>query len=139
MVTRKKPSLEWNEQNKNIVICLITKHLTTDLLPKKFLKKNESNPMYGHCHTASGCFYKIFGSKNVHMYRGLDKIGLYHWWIQDKDGVIIDITESQYPRTEVEKIYRTGEKKPMLGFDYRKRVDELLNRVITDLGIQDEN
>lgn len=130
---RISPLLEWNETNKNRVINSIISKLTPDLLPKKFRKENESNPMYGHCHTSSGCFYKIFGSKHVHMYRGLDKFGIYHWWIQDRQGNIVDVTESQYSKDEVRRIHSIGEKKSMLGFDYRKRVEELFNRVIDDL------
>lgn len=133
MGIRKSPLLDWNEENKNKVILSIVKNLTPDLLPKKFRKKNETNSMFGHCHTASGCFYKIFSCKHVHMYRGQDKFGIYHWWIQDRDGNVIDITESQYPKNELKRLYRIGEKKPMLGFDYRKRVQQLLDRVLTNL------
>lgn len=136
MVTKKQPLLEWNEQNKNIVICSIIKHLTTDLLPKKFRKENESNPMYGHCHNASGCFYKIFSSYHVHMYRALDKFGIYHWWIQDNDENVIDITESQYSTTEVNRLHKIGERNSLLGFEYKKRVETLFNRVVEDLGIK---
>lgn len=136
MVTRRKPPLlECNERNKNKVIRSIVKNLTPDLLPKKFRKENESNPMFGHCHNASGCFYKIFSSYHVHLYRTLDDNQIYHWWIQDNDGNIIDITESQYPKAKVEKYHKRGMKASLLGYEYKKRVEILFNRVIENLGI----
>ena len=136
MVTRKLPILEWNEENKNKVILSIIKNLSPDLLPKKFRQKNETNPMFGHCHTTSGCFYKIFSSYHVHLYRTLDNNQIYHWWVQDNNGNIIDITESQYSKSEVVRYHQRGEKSNLLGFEYKKRVEILFNRVITDLGIQ---
>ena len=132
---KKQPLLEWNEQNKNIVICSIIKHLTPDLLPKKFRKENESNPMYGHCHNASGCLYTIFRSKNLHMYRALDKFGIYHWWVQDKNGNVIDVTANQYDDDYVTKLYLQGEKGSILGFNYKERVKTLTERVLNDIGL----
>jgi hypothetical protein len=132
----KEPLLDWNEFNLIIVIKSIKRNLSPDLLPKKFRKENESNPMYGHCHNASGCLYTIFRSKNLHMYRALDKFGIYHWWVQDNDDNIIDITESQYSLSEINRLHKIGKKSSILGFDYKKRVETLFNRVIEDLGIK---
>lgn len=93
-----------------------------------------NNGKYGHCHTASGVLYKIFGSKNVKMYRNLDDEGLYHWWVQDNTGKIIDPTAEQYTLLGKKPPYEGGIKKSMLGFDYRKRVDVLFRRVLNDIG-----
>ena len=60
--------LEYNEQNLQTVCEIIKRNLTPDLLPKKWIIKNESNPAFGHCHNASGCLYKIFGSKQLSLY-----------------------------------------------------------------------
>lgn len=103
--------------------------MTSDLLPKKWVERNKSNPTFGHCHTAAGVLYLTFGSKNVKMYRGLDDEGIYHWWVQDKDGTIIDLTSDQYYSTGRKPPYDKGEKAGMLGFDYRKRVNTLFERV----------
>jgi len=103
-------------------------NLTPDLLPKKWITRNTSNPTFGHCHTVSGVLYKLFGSKQVKMYRGFDG-EIYHWWVQDIDGNIIDLTADQYYSVGKQPPYDVGEKAGMLGFDYRKRVDILFERV----------
>jgi hypothetical protein len=94
-----------------------------------------SNGTYGHCHTAAGVIYKIFGPKNVHMYRALDDEGLYHWWTVDKSGKIIDPTSEQYTLLGKIPPYDKGQKAALLGFDYKKRVFTLLDRVKSDLNL----
>jgi hypothetical protein len=121
--------LEFNEENLKKVSKLIKDNLTPDLLPKKWVGRNSTNPTFGHCHNAAGCLYKIFGVKNLKMYRGLDDEGIYHWWAQDKEGNIIDLTSEQYTTTGRTPPYDKGEKAGMLGFDYRKRVETLFERV----------
>jgi hypothetical protein len=128
--------MEYNEENLNKVIGLIRNNLTIDLLPKKMKDRNingGSNGTYGHCHTAAGVIYKIFGPKNVHMHRGLDDENLYHWWIVDKNGNIIDPTSEQYTLLGKVPPYDKGEKAGLLGFDYKKRVLALLERIKKDL------
>lgn len=128
--------MEYNEDNLNKVIASIRNNLTIDLLPKKMVERNikgGSNGSFGHCHTASGVLYKIFGPKNLHMYRALDDEGIYHWWVVDKNGKIIDPTSEQYTLLGRQPPYDKGEKAGMLGFDYKKRVLSLLERVFNDL------
>jgi hypothetical protein len=124
--------MDYNTENLEKVSKVITDNLTQDLLPKKWLKRNDSNPTFGHCHTVAGVLYKIFGSKQVKMYRGFDG-EIYHWWVQDAKGNIIDLTSEQYTSLGKTPPYDVGEKAGMLGFDYRKRVDILLERVSSKL------
>jgi len=91
-----------------------------------------NNPMFGHCHNAAGCLYKIFGVKALHMYRGLDDEGIWHWWVIDWDNVIIDLTSEQYTSVGRVPPYAEGSKSSMLGFDYRKRVMRLYDRVANE-------
>lgn len=126
-------NMEYNEDNLNRVSEVIKRHLTTDLIPRKWSQLNYGNPMFGHCHTASGCLYKIFGSENVNMYRGLDEEGIWHWWVQDKSGRIIDLTADQYFSKNKTPPYHVGEKAGILGFEYKKRVNKLYKRVTTEL------
>ncbi len=112
---------------------IITKHLTPDLLPKKWVERNSMNPMFGHCHTASACLQKLFGSQNIKLYRALDDEGIWHWWAVTKEKEIIDITADQYYSQQRTPPYGTGEKASMLGFDYRKRVLKLLDIVSKEL------
>ena len=124
---------EYNRLLLNKACDIITKHLTPDLLPKKWVERNSTNPMFGHCHTASACLQKLFGSKNIKLYRGLDDEGIWHWWAVTKDGERIDITADQYHSTGRTPPYNKGEKASMLGFDYRKRVFKLLDIVSNKL------
>lgn len=130
--------MNYTEENLNRVIESIRCNLTIDLLPKKMQERNisgGSNGTYGHCHTAAGVIYKIFGPKNVHMHRALDDENLYHWWIVDKNGKIIDPTSEQYTILGRIAPYDKGEKAGLLGFDYKKRVLTLLDRVKNDLNL----
>jgi hypothetical protein len=127
--------MEYNELNRQKVGELIRKNLTPDLLPKKWLQRNSTNPMFGHCHNASGCLQKVFGAANIKLYRALDDEGIYHWWAVDKDNNLIDLTVEQY--TSTGRLppweYTKGEKASILGFEYRKRVQRLYERVTDEL------
>ena len=124
--------IEYNEENLKIVIETIKRNLTTDLLPKKWISKNKNNPMFGHCYNVVGCLHKIFGSKNVKMYRGFDG-EIYHWWLLDKNGQTIDPTSEQY--TTIGKVppYDKAEKYGTLGPYYREKVNKLYDKVTTEL------
>ena len=129
------PLLEYNSKNLKRVSRAIVRNLTPDLLPKKYIAINETNKAFGHCHTAAGCLYRIFGSQQLHMYRSLDNNNIWHWWVQDRQGTIVDLTASQYPETTVRRLYKRGEKSGMLGFKYRENVKIALERVCRDLKI----
>ena len=123
--------IEYNETNLNKAIQIIKDNLTPDLLPKKWIKRNSTNPMFGHCHTASATLQKMFGTKNLKLYRALDDEDIWHWWCVDKDGKLIDITESQYTVDGRTPPHDKGVKSSMLGFGYRKRVLKLLDKSLS--------
>jgi hypothetical protein len=125
--------LEYTPENLNLVSGIILKHLTPDLLPKKWIDINKTNPMFGHCHTSSACLQKVFGTKNIKLYRALDQWDVWHWWCVDKDGTLIDLTVDQYLSLNREPPHAQGTKASMLGFEYRKRVLRLLELVTYDL------
>ena len=125
--------LEYTPDNLKLVSELILNNLTPDLLPKKWVRRNESNPMFGHCHTASGCLQKIFGTKVIKLYRAIDDEGIYHWWAVDKDGHLIDLTSDQYYSTGRKPPHENGVKSGMLGFGYRDKVLTLLDKVLKQL------
>jgi len=125
--------MDYNEKNLKLVIGVIKRNLTPDLLPKKWIERNNTNPMFGHCHTSSACLQKIFGSKNIKLWRGLDDEGIWHWWAVDLNGKLIDITADQYTSQGRKPPYDVGEKSSMLGFDYRTRVLTLLDKVTKEL------
>ena len=121
--------LEYNEINLNMVTKVIVNNLTPDLLPKKWIERNKNNPMFGHCHTSSACLQKIFGTKQLKLNRALDDEGIWHWWCVDNNQNIIVITGNQYYSENRTPPYKDGQKASMLGFEYRKRVTKLMNRV----------
>jgi hypothetical protein len=124
--------INYNKNNLKIITKLIKKNLTPDLLPKKYIEKNKNNSMFGHCHTATGCLYKIFGSENVKIYRGFDG-EIYHWWNKDKNEKIIDITAKQYNKKIISKIYEKGEKCGLLPYKYyRDRVELVYKKVLVE-------
>jgi len=144
MGSKNKPLIDFSKSNIKLVTKSILKNLSPDLLPKKWYSLNKSNSTFGHCHTASGVFYSIFASENVHMYRAFDDSSklvdesIYHWFILNRHtDEIIDITASQYsshPKL-LENLYKNKEKAGLLGFNYKKRVHVLLDRVKKDLKI----
>jgi len=123
----------YNDANMKLACASIVKHLTPDLLPKKWVERNASSPMFGHCHTASACLQKLFGSENIKLYRALDDEGIWHWWAVTSEGNKIDLTADQYYSQGRTPPYEKGKKMSMLGFDYRKRVHKLLDSVKADL------
>ena len=125
--------LDYTPDNLKLVSGVILDNLTPDLLPKKWIKRNESNPMFGHCHTASACLQKIFGTKVIKLYRALDDEGIYHWWAVDKEGHLIDLTVDQYYSTGRKPPHESGTKSGMLGFGYRVKVLTLLDKVLKQL------
>ena len=124
---------EYNENNLKLACDLIVKNLTPDLLPKKWVERNKTNPMFGHCHTASACLQRLFGTANIKLYRGLDEEGIWHWWAITKEGKKIDLTADQYYSTGRKPPHERGVKSGMLGFGYRVKVLTLLNKVLKQL------
>ena len=125
----------YNKENLKLVSDTIIRNLTPDLLPKKWVERNASNPMFGHCHTASGCLQKVFGTKTIKLYRALDDEGIWHWWVVDVNGQLIDLTADQYYSQGRNPPYNDGQKASILGFDYRKRVLRLLDKVSKELSL----
>ena len=125
--------MDYNEENLKLVSGLIVKNLTPDLIPKKWRQRNSINPMFGHCHTASACLQKIFTTKELKLYRAQDWCDIWHWWVVDTDGKIIDLTSDQYYSMDKFPPYESGQKASMLGFAYRTRVLKLVERVKKEL------
>jgi len=126
----KEEKMKYNKTNLKLVSELIRQNLTPDLLPKKWVGRNATNPTFGHCHTSSACLQKIFGTKELKLFRALDDEGIWHWWCVDKEGEVIDLTAEQYTSQGRLPPYEDGTKATMLGFDYRKRTLALYERVV---------
>lgn len=125
--------IEYNKNNLEMVSKVITDNLTSDLLPKKWIERNKNNPMFGHCHTASACLQRIFGTKVLKLNRAVDDEGIWHWWCVDTDGYIIDLTQDQYLSENRKPPHTDGKRASMLGFGYRTKVLTLMDKVLIDL------
>ena len=123
----------YNEENLGKVSKAILNNLTPDLIPVKWRQRNSINPMFGHCHTASACLQKVFGTKELKLYRAQDWAEIWHWCAVDNSGKIVDLTADQYYSMGKEPPYDDGQKASMLGFSYRTRTLELLERVKKEL------
>ena len=84
-------TIEYNKDNLSTVVGLIKANLTQDLLIKKYRARNLTNPMFGHCHTASACLQRVFGTKVLKLNRAQDDEGIWHWWCVDINNNLISL------------------------------------------------
>ena len=68
-----------------------------DIFSKDTRFQNVNNPTGGWCWFASGTLHRFF-YKDFDLYKSVCKINpdTFHWWLQDKLGNVIDLTEEQY-------------------------------------------
>jgi hypothetical protein len=137
--------MKFTKSNLALVSKTIKKHLTPDLLPKKYRKQNEISPTFGHCHHANGLLWRIFQQdldlfhvEDIHLTNKYGRGSFWHWFCKRKDtGVVIDLTSEQYDdygQNYLDNLYSQGIKKnATLGFDYKKRLLKLQELVQADL------
>ena len=71
----------FNELNMCLVMGLIQKNLTSDLLKrKKLMYKGDPSKYYGHCYHASQALYYLMETKKLVPMSGEDYRGEKHWW-----------------------------------------------------------
>ena len=73
--------ISYDKDNLDKVSEVILENLTPDLVDKKLRERNSIQPLFGHCYVASATLYKIFGSKNIHLWHGKDDEDIWHWWL----------------------------------------------------------
>ena len=129
----------YSEANMGLVVGLIRRNLTPDLLTPKYCEENKSNPTYGHCyHSTQALFYLMDTDLLVPM-RGLDYREDYHWWLQDGEK-IYDITAEQYYSVGKLPPYHNGKKSKWYGWGQRphQRSLDLIIRVLGKDNVTDE-
>ena len=137
--------MKFTKSNLALVSKTIKKHLTPDLLPKKYRKQNEISPTFGHCHHANGLLWRIFKQdldlyqvEDLHLTNKYGRGSFWHWYCKRKDNdIVIDLTSEQYDdygQNYLDDLYSQGIKKnATLGFDYKKRLLKLQELVQADL------
>ena len=92
-----------------------------------------SNPYEGNCYVASRTLKKFFGRGVLMLYRTMDCNKQYHWWVETKDGRVIDLTAQQYelkglPVPSRSEAYKFREKQSYMKYaSYKRRSQELMD------------
>lgn len=122
----------FNENNMVLVMGLIYKNLTPDLLSTKYREENKNNPAYGHCYHSTQALYYLMDTDKLIPFCGKDYRNDHHWWLQDGKK-IYDITAAQY--FSVGKIPPYDKGKPSKWYGYRQRPHQRsLNLMVRVLG-----
>ena len=141
-----KQMLQYTQDNLQKVISAVKKHLTPDLINKEYRQRNRELPEFGQCLNASGAVHYFFRD-NFHLYSAEDtknfqRFGrgkFYHWWLVNKETEdIVDLTAEQYKddRQNLKHLYDIGERRSGTpGFNYRKRLNLLIDRVRKELNM----
>ncbi len=131
------------------IILLINKikaNLTPDLLKKEYRDSNKNNPMFGHCYVATETLFHmlydvnksddnffVFNGVNDNEFKphyGKDDNNITHWWLQNSEGKILDITSEQYTSFNKVPPYKNGRKGYFLTKYPSKRAKKLIERIL---------
>lgn len=121
----------YSEYNMCLVMGLIKKNLSSDLLSPKYRLENLSNPLYGHCYHSTQALYYLMNTDRLIPMSGKDYRDDYHWWLQD-DHKIYDLTAEQYYSIGKLPPYHNGKKSKWYGWGQRphQRSLDLIVRVL---------
>jgi hypothetical protein len=130
---------EYSEYNMCLVMGLIKRQLTPDLLTPKYRAENLSNPTYGHCYHSTQALYYLMDTDKLIPMSGIDYRGDYHWWLQDGERVY-DLTADQYYTVGKLPPYHNGKKSIWYGWGKRphQRSLDLIVRVLGNVNVTDE-
>ena len=134
---------EYTENNMCLVMGLIEKNLTPDLLKgrKKLMYPNDvlTNKMYGHCYHASQALYYLMDTDKLVAMSAEDYRGEKHWWLQNGKR-IYDVTEGQYYSVHKFPPHEQGKKSKWYGWKQRPQQIslDLMVRVLGKRLVSDE-
>jgi len=129
----------FNELNMSLVMGLIQRNLTPDLLKhKKLMYKGDSNKYYGHCYHSTQALYYLIDTDDLVPMSGEDYRGEKHWWLQHGDN-IYDCTAEQYLDKGKIPPYHGGKKSKWYGWKQRPQQIslDLMVRVLGYDNVQD--
>jgi hypothetical protein len=111
----------------------ITSCLHPKLLKPEYRKTNAGNPMYGHCYVATEALYCLMKEfqliETFKPFQAKDSNNISHWWLQNIDGKIIDITAAQYTSVGKTPPYVNGKSRPFMFPSPSKRARNVMNCV----------
>lgn len=108
------------------VMRTIQDNLTEDLLKPEY--RGHQNKFYGHCYVASEALYHLTGKTLKPMY-AKDHKGITHWWLEDNEHYIFDVTSRQYTDEGLTPPYSKGKRAGFLTKLPSKRAQTLINRI----------
>ena len=110
---------------------LIQSHLELKFCPTQFREMNLGNPMFGHCYHANQALYYFFKDANLKAMSALCDVAGAHWWCEDVDGNIIDITSDQYYSVGTNPPYDKGKETKWYGWKNRphRKTQDLMKLV----------
>lgn len=107
---------------------MIFSELTDNLLLKEF--KGTGIPTLGHCYVATEAYYHLWGKEDGFFpVRAKDDEGITHWWLENDEGEIIDITSLQYIIRGMTPPYDRGKRGGFLTKEPSKRTKSLIKRI----------
>lgn len=106
--------LEYEEYNYpndlEKVISLIKQKLNPKLLAPKYRETNKTNPLYGHCYSATQSLYYFFINTPLIIKSAKCDYTGKHYWLEDENKNILDITATQYYSVGKTPPYDKGKK-----------------------------
>lgn len=117
----------------NRLFSLIVSNFSPELLKTGYWY-DVTNPTKGFCYIASECLYHCYGKHNgFYPVRAKDEAGVTHWWLENKQGEILDITASQYTSIGLVPPYKKGRRGGFLTKQPSKRCVILMQRIGYDV------
>ena len=126
---------EYTEKNMCLVMGLVRRNLTPDLLGRKKLMYPEdlkTNPCYGHCYHSSQALFYLMNTDQLVSMSAEDYRGEKHWWLQNGEN-IYDVTAEQYYTVGKLPPYESGKKTAWYGWKQRPQ-QVSLNLMVRVLG-----
>ena len=134
---------EYHEKNMSLVMGLVRKNLTPDLLKgrKKLMYPDDVkiNRCYGHCYHSSQALFYLMNTDLLIPMSAEDYRGEKHWWLQNEER-IYDVTAEQYYSVGKLPPYHSGKKSKWYGWKQRPQQIslDLMVRVLGERLMTDE-
>lgn len=129
----------YSELNMCLVMGLIKRNLTPNLLSSKYKEENQFNALYGHCYHSTQALFYLMDTDVLIPMSGKDYRNDYHWWLQN-DNRIYDVTAEQYYNVEKLPPYHCGKPSKWYGWKQRphQRTLDLIIKVLGSDNVTDE-
>ena len=98
----------------------------------KFRELNKQNKLFGHCYHATQALYYFFvDAKLKIMSASCEGPAEHHWWLQDVDNNILDVTAEQYDAFDFDPPYQKGKESKWYGWKNRphRKTQKLMNKI----------